>query len=122
MRLVASFVAFCSVVVGCSSATGELPACIEGRWTIEPDEGSSILEQLPRSAVTYEIRSGTLVLSTTTGEAIARWGLKVEAIDARRGWLVLDSGERLEIEASQACDTATLVVDSARTPLRRVSR
>lgn len=86
--------------VACASDADELATCIEGRWTIAPEQpgdAAASLEWLPRSMVVYHVLRSTLEVLTTTGETIEEKPFTLEARDRRHGWLDVQGGGRVEV-------------------------
>jgi hypothetical protein len=108
----------------CVPAADPFATCIEGRWTLapeQPDDASASLGWLPRSMVVYEIRRSAIVVRTTTGELVEEQRVTVAAEDRTRGQIDLDSGERLDAMLDDACTVLTLGRGGERFVLQRVA-
>lgn len=111
--------------VACASNADELTTCIEGRWTIAPEQpgdAAASLEWLPRSMVVYHVRRSMLEVLTTTGETIEEKPFTLEAKDRRHGWLDVQGGGRVEVGADESCGVLTLMSEGGRFELRRASQ
>lgn len=107
------------------SNADELTTCIEGRWTIAPEQPGDVaasLEWLPRSMVVYHVRRSMLEVLTTTGETIEEKPFTLEARDRRHGWLDVQGGGRVEVGSDESCGVLTLMSEGGRFELRRASQ